>query len=133
MRSRLAVEEESAMSRIFPAALLFVLAGCGDPAPPTLKPAPPPPVAAPAPAAEAKAPEAPKPDPNKELAARVKHALEDEAKIQAAGIDVTSSDGVVTLWGTTTSDDERTRAARVAGKVEGVKSVDNKLAVVRGS
>lgn len=124
------------MSRIFPVALLFVLAGCGDPAPPPKPAAPPPvasPVAVPAPAEQAKAPEAPKPDPNKELAARVKHALENEAKIQAAGIDVTSNDGTVTLWGTATSDDERARAARVAGKVEGVKSVDNKLAVVRGS
>lgn len=129
------------MTRVFPIALFFALAGCGDPAPtPPVKPNAPPPAAAspaaapaPAPAAEAKAPEAPKPDPNKDLAARVKRALEDEAKIQAAGIDVTSSDGVVTLWGTTTSNDERARAARVAGKVEGVKSVDNKLAVVRGS
>jgi hyperosmotically inducible periplasmic protein len=125
------------MSRVFLAALFFALAGCGEStAPPPLKPIAPPPVApttAPAPAPEAKAPEVPKPDPNKELAAKVKRALEDEAKIQAAGIDVTANDGVVTLWGTTTTNEERTRAARVAAKVEGVKSVDNKLAVVRGS
>jgi osmotically-inducible protein OsmY len=63
----------------------------------------------------------------------VKRALDEEAKIQAAGIDVTANDGVVSLWGTTTTDDERTRAGRVAAKVEGVKSVENKLAVVRGS
>jgi hyperosmotically inducible periplasmic protein len=123
------------MPRIVVAALLLALAACGESSPPPpLKPVAPPPVAAsPAPAPEAKAPEAPKPDPNKELAATVKHALEDEAKIQAAGIDVTANDGAVTLWGTTTTDDERARAARAAAKVPGVKSVDNKLAVVRGS
>lgn len=124
------------MPRFFLAALILTLAGCGEGTPPPpVKPATPPVAgpAAPAPAAEAKAAAAPKPDPNKELAARVKRALDEEAKIQAAGIDVTANDGVVSLWGTTTTDDERTRAGRVAAKVEGVKSVENKLAVVRGS
>jgi hypothetical protein len=120
------------------------LAACSDePAPkPAAKPASPPaaeapPAAAPAPAPIAKAPEAPKPepraDPNKELSERVKRALEGEAKIQAAGIDVTAADGTVTLWGTAATAGERERAARVAGKVEGVKSVANKIAVVKGS
>jgi hypothetical protein len=120
--------------------LLLALAACGESSrpPPPLKPVAPPPVAAapaiPALAPEAaKAPEPPKPDPNKELADKVKRALEGEAQIQAAGIDVTAKDGVVTLWGTATSNDERGRAARAAGRVDGVKSVDNKLAVVRGS
>jgi hypothetical protein len=132
--------------------LIFVsalsLAACGDePAP---KPAPQP--AAPKPAAEAppapaapapvaKAPEAPKPeariepriDPDKELAERVKKALEGEAKIQAAGIDVTAADGAVTLWGTAATASERDRAARAARKVDGVKAVQNKIAVVKGS
>jgi hypothetical protein len=120
------------------------LAACGDqPAPkPEMKPAAQPaaPVATPAPAAApAPAPAAPvkeeaaKPDPNKELAGRVKRALEAEAKIQAAGIDVTASGGTVTLWGTASSTDERTRAARAAYRVPGVTMVDNKLAVVKGS
>lgn len=119
----------------------LALAACGDDAPkPAPKPAAPPPAAAapaaapaPAPAPITKAPEAPKPDPNKELAERVKRALEGEAKIQAAGIDVTASNGVVTLWGTAATTDERERAARVAGKIDGVKSVENKIAVVKGS
>lgn len=120
------------------AVLILALAACSEPAPP-------PPVAKPStetpkpPPVEAKAPEAPqasqapKPDPNAELAARVKQALEGEAKVQAAAIDVTAADGKVTLWGTAGSAGERSRAAQVAGKVEGVKSVDNKIAVVRGS
>jgi hypothetical protein len=125
--------------------LIFVsalaLAACGnEPAPkPAPQPAAPkpaaeaPPAAAPAPVAVAKAPEAPKSDPNKELAERVKRALEGEAKIQAAGIDVTATDGAVTLWGTAATAAERDRAARAAGKVDGVKAVQNKIAVVKGS
>jgi hypothetical protein len=121
--------------------LLLALAACGDrpavavkpvsqppaAAAPTAVPVPPP-VAAPPAAARAS-----ETDPNKELAGRVKHALEDEAKIQAAGIDVSASGGTVTLWGTTSSDDERIRASRAAYRVRGVTTVDNKLAVVKGS
>lgn len=122
--------------------LALSLAACGDqPAPKAeMKPAAQPaaPVATPAPAPAvlpdtvAKT-EAPKPGPDKELAERVKRALEKEAKIQAAGIDVTASGGTVTLWGTAASTDERTSAARAAYRVQGVTMVDNKLAVVKGS
>ena len=118
----------------------LALAACSDEPPPkpAAKPAPPAaeapkPVAAPAPTPITKVPEAPKPDPNKELAERVKRALEGEAKIQAAAIDVTASGGTVTLWGTAATAAERERAARVAGKIDGVKSVENKIAVVKGS
>lgn len=122
------------MSRAFLAVLIAALAGCGDSPPaPVAKPAPSPAAAPAAPAPETKAAEAPKPDPNRELAARVKRALEEEAKIQAGGIDVTAADGVVTLWGTAASDAERNSAAQAAAKVDGVKSVDNKLTIVRGS
>ena len=74
-----------------------------------------------------------KADPDKALAARVKRALEGEPKIHAAGIDVTAADGTITLWGTTASDGERARAAKLASGVEGVKSVENRIAVVKGS
>ena len=112
----------------------IVLAGCSEPPPPPKPATPTPTPQAEAPKApETKAAEAPKADPNKELAQRVKKALEGEAKIQAAGIDVTAADGKVTLWGTTTTAAERNRAAQVASKVEGVSAVDNQLKVVKGS
>ena len=116
----------------------LALAACGnDPAPkPQAKaePAPAPAVAAPAAApAPAPAPQAEKPDPNKDLAQRVKRALEDESHIQAAAIDVTAADGKVTLWGTAASGDEKNRATRAAYRVQGVTNVENKLAVVKGS
>ena len=125
------------MTRLLVSALLLALAACSDdppPAKPAATPAAPAPQAeVPKPAAEAKAPEAPKPDPNKELAQRVKQALEGEAKVQAAAIDVTAAEGRVTLWGTAATAGERDRAGQVASKVDGVKSVDNQLKVVKGS
>jgi len=132
------------MSRILATAaslfLLINLAACGDDAPPkpAAQPATPPQAAAPAPAApapapEAKAPEAPKPDPNKELAQRVKRALEGDAKVQAAAIDVTAQGGRVSLWGTAATAGERNLAGQIAGKVDGVASVDNQIKVVKGS
>ena len=116
----------------------LALIACGEDAPP--KPAPKPAAEAPAPVAPPPPPPAPiakpepaKPDPNQELADRVKRALETEAKIQAAGIDVTAKDGAVTLWGTTTTAAEKNRAAQAARKVDGVNAVENKIAVVKGS
>jgi len=126
------------MKRILAATLLLALAACGDSAPPpkpAAQPASPPPQA-PAPQAKApevKAPEAPKPDPNKELARRVKQALEGDGKVQAAGIDVTAKEGRVSLWGTAATAGERNLAGQIAGKVEGVASVDNQIKVVKGS
>ncbi|HEX7249021.1 MAG TPA: BON domain-containing protein [Burkholderiales bacterium] len=118
----------------------LALAACGDaPAPKPQAKAEPVPVtpapvaAAPAAPAPAPAPQAEKPDPNKELAQRVKRALEDESHIQAAAIDVTAADGKVTLWGTAASPDEKNRATRAAYRVQGVTNVENKLAVVKGS
>jgi hyperosmotically inducible periplasmic protein len=126
------------MRKLFPAVLILALAACGEDTPPpkpAAKPATPPPqAAAPAPTApEAKAPEAPKPDPNKELARRVKQALEGNGKVQAAAIDVTAQDGRVSLWGTTATAGERNLAGQIAGKVDGVASVDNQIKVVKGS
>ena len=127
------------MKTLIAAVLLLGAAACGEQPAPKPAPAPAPqavpqPITpAPAPAPQAKAPEAPKPDPNQELAARVKKALEGAAKIQAAGIDVTAADGRVSLWGTATTAAERKRAESVASKVDGVRSVDNQIKVVKGS
>ena len=125
------------MKHVFAAVVLLALAACSDqPPPPVAKKAEPPPApvakAPEAPKPEPKA-EEPKPDPNKELAQKVKRALEGEAKIQAAGIDVTANNGTVTLWGTAATAGERNRAAAAAAKVDGVKTVENKIAVVKGS
>jgi hyperosmotically inducible periplasmic protein len=130
------------MKKLLAVCAVAVLAACGDDTPPpkpaAQQPAAPPPQAAvpapaPTPAPEAKAPEAPKPDPNKELAQRVKQALEGDAKVQAAAIDVTAKDGRVSLWGTAATPGERSRAADIASKVQGVASVDNQIKVVKGS
>ena len=124
------------MKKVAAAALVILLAACGDAPAPKLvekKPAVEPKVEAKAPEVPMAKAEAPKPDPNKALAQRVKRALEGETKVEAASIDVTAKDGAVTLWGTSATDAERRRAAQIAAKVEGVKSVDNRIAVVKGS
>jgi hyperosmotically inducible periplasmic protein len=123
------------MKTVLAIAATLALAACGDSAPPPAKPAAPPApqASAPAPKPEAKAPEAPKPDPNKELAQRVKQALEADGKVQGAAIDVTAKEGRVSLWGTTPTAGERNRAAEIAAKVQGVAGVDNQIKVVKGS
>ena len=124
------------MKKLLLMASILALAACGDSKPPAPKVEAKPPAEVPAPVAkapEAKAPEAPKPDPNKELARRVKQALEGERQVQAAAIDVTAKDGRVSLWGTTATAGERSLAAQIAAKVDGVASVDNQLKVVKGS
>ena len=106
-------------------AIAFVagLAACGDK--PSL-----------APLAEAAAPKTiavaaePVNDADQDLGRRVMRAF-DEAKLN--GIEALSTDGVVTLLGTTVSDKDRYRAGEIALRVEGVKAVDNRLEVVSGS
>ena len=115
------------------AALAIVACSPSEPPKPAAKAPEAPPPAAVAPKPEAKA-EAPKTDPNKELAAKVKQALEaPDSKLPGGAIDVTASDGKVSLWGAVATDADRRRAAQLAGKVEGVRSVDNQLKIVKGS
>jgi hypothetical protein len=123
------------MKIILAFALALAVAACSEPPPPpkpvakAAAPTPPPPP----PQAEVK-PEPPKPDPNKELAAKVKQALEaPDAKLPSGAIDVTAASGRVSLWGAVPTDSIRRRAAQIASKVEGVSSVDNQLKVVKGS
>jgi hypothetical protein len=77
--------------------------------------------------------EPPQASADKELAGKVKSALLAERGLNAHGIDVVAKNGVITLYGTTETPARRDTAAKVAGNVAGVKSVENKLAVVAGS
>jgi hyperosmotically inducible periplasmic protein len=125
------------------AALVVTLAACGkEPSSP-----PPPKVSTPAitpatqPAAAAQTsvvtPEAKKSAPSSDrdaaLARRVKEALLGKPALKAHGIDITARGGVVTLFGTADSLANRNLAGETASGVEGVTSVDNRLAIASGS
>ncbi len=118
--------------------LAATLQACDSPKPAEvpLKPA----VVAPPPVPIAKPPaaEAPRKPPaantaDAELAARVRSALAATPGLQSFTMDVTASDGVVSLFGTAPDRATRDKAAATAAKVEGVKSVKNNLAIVAGS
>jgi hypothetical protein len=70
---------------------------------------------------------------DKALAGRVKAALTAERTLNAHGIDVVARNGTVTLYGTAETRMRRDMAETIAARVDGVKSVENKLAVVAGS
>ena len=97
------------------------------PAPKAAAPAAPAPTAQPAPAA------ATAPDPDKDLARKVKAALEAVQGVAGQQIDVTAKSGAVTLWGTVADPKEQAMAVEAAKAVPGVKAVENKLAIVKGS
>ena len=116
----------------------LVLSGCGrEPPPkPVVKSVPVPvaPVSEQAAKAEAeKAAQAARAEADKELAGRVKAALVADKSLNAHRIDVVARDGAVTLFGTTETRARRDTAGKIATAVAGVKSVENKLAVVAGS
>jgi hyperosmotically inducible protein len=67
------------------------------------------------------------------ITAKVKSALIAEAGLKSTGIDVVTEKGVVTLFGTAVSNANRERATQLAANVEGVKAVENNLAIVQGS
>jgi len=67
------------------------------------------------------------------ITAKVKSALIAEPGLRSTGIDVVTEKGVVSLFGTTVSDASRNRATQLAAAIEGVKAVENNLAVVQGS
>jgi BON domain-containing protein len=68
-----------------------------------------------------------------ELSGKVKNLLVHAPEINTAGLEVASTDGVVTLYGTVEAPVEKDRAAMLAMEVEGVRSVVNNLVVVKGS
>jgi osmotically-inducible protein OsmY len=66
---------------------------------------------------------------NATLTARIKSRLLLNDNISGMAINVDSEDGVVTLSGEVTSDQERELAVRIAGNAEGARSVVDKLVV----
>ncbi|MDA1117931.1 MAG: BON domain-containing protein [Proteobacteria bacterium] len=77
--------------------------------------------------------EEPRPSADELLATRVKSALRDTRKVDGQGVGVTVAGGVVTLYGTAPAAEESRNIAAFVGGVEGVRSVVNKLVIVRGS
>ena len=63
------------------------------------------------------------------ITAKVKSSLLADSGTKGLKIDVDTKNGVVQLKGNVASASERTLAQNLAAKVEGVKSVENKLAV----
>jgi osmotically-inducible protein OsmY len=132
------LDSRNLSSVVTTALLAFALSGCGqEPPPKQAVKAVPVPVPAAQDAAKAEpakpSPEAVRAAADKELAGRVKAALGAERSLNAHGIDVVASNGAVTLFGTAETRTKREIAGKVAAGVEGVKSVENKLAIVAGS
>ena len=67
------------------------------------------------------------------LAARVKAAITADPALRWLTLDVNAADGVVTLFGTADTPANSHQAAMLALNVEGVRSVRNKMVIVRGS
>jgi len=57
----------------------------------------------------------------------VRRRLAEDVEVKGAGFDVIVKKGVVTLQGRVHDEKAREKAARIAKKVKGVTSVDNKL------
>ena len=127
-------------SLVFSGAVAALMAGCGKPddaTPPTpTTSSPPPAVAALQPPVSIAPPMVPEtataPD-DTTLASRVREALMADADVKDQKIDVSASEGVVQLSGFVDTGDQTARAATVAGAVDGVRSVDNRLALKAGS
>jgi hyperosmotically inducible protein len=128
---------------VFPAALACVLAvavtACGRDTPnakagvpATAAPVPPNVVPVPSETSPGAKSE-PKPDPDAELAAKVKAAFGEDQDLKMLPVDIRALHGVVTLYGTADSPRLRDKAVRTASKVEGVKTVINNVQIVRGS
>jgi len=114
----------------------FVLAACdsGEPPKPTVVTEPVKPlVEAPKPAPEQAPVAAPQPSPDERLAERVRMALRDARAVPGQGVDATVDGGVVTLFGTVPSAEDRAKVRDFVAAIDGVQSVVNKLVVVRGS
>lgn len=63
------------------------------------------------------------------ITAKVKTALAKDRDVRAMSVNVDTDKGVVTLKGEARSPEERTKAAQLARSVDGVRGVNNDLAV----
>jgi hyperosmotically inducible protein len=77
-----------------------------------------------------KAADAGKPLSDSGLTQIVKAALQSESSLNAEKIDIENRSGNVTLHGTVASENQKEKAARIAGAVGGVRNVVNNLTVV---
>ena len=126
---------------ILASVLVFGVAACGEKTASETAPKAVAPAAAPMPEARQEPaktavmepPPAAPASPDEELASKVKAALGGDGGINVHRIDVTSDGGVVTLYGTADTADQRAKAENIAAGVNGVKAVQNKLAIVAGS
>lgn len=66
---------------------------------------------------------------NAGITGKIKSKMALDDTIEAARIDVDTTDGVVTLSGTVRTEAERTRAVQLARETEGVRSVTDRLVV----
>lgn len=63
------------------------------------------------------------------ITTKVKALLIGEESLSAAGINVDTAKGVVTLSGTVSSEADKEKAEEIAAKVDGVHTVDNRLTI----
>ena len=60
----------------------------------------------------------------------VRRRLADDQVVKGGAMEVEVKEGVVTLRGKVETDQQKTKAAKIAHKISGVKQVDNQLEVV---
>lgn len=70
---------------------------------------------------------------NKALASRVRDALAAAPGLSGHAIDVTVSNGRISLFGTAATEAKRREIEKVAAAVPGVQSVENQIKIVSGS
>jgi hypothetical protein len=72
-------------------------------------------------------------DTDRAITARVQEKIQSDSRLSGADIVVETRNGEVTLKGTVNSNADFTRAGKLAGWVDGVKRVDNRLKTARAS
>lgn len=118
-------------------AAALMLAGCGktdelDRSAASPRPAEPGPLVKSEPPPQASVP-VPQPDNDQALASKVKDRLATVPNAAGQGIQVNAAQGVVRLYGTVDSREDKRRIEQLVAAIEGVQSVDSQLRVVAGS